>query len=250
MTWLVLAAEGDDCAGWVADGLADAGLDPLCVVADTELAGATWTHRIDGDATTTRVDLSDGRSIDSSDIRGTFNRLTYLPPAIADSLAADDQLYGLQEISALMMSWLASLPGPTVNPPDTRGFCGAWRSSGEWALLAGQAGLRCAPVYFDSASDGPGPGRGWRDSGAYVPFAEDVIVVGDAVFSRDDLDPDDIGACRRLAALASTPVLGIAFAADGTHEVAGITPLPDLRSGGDAVITAIADALGGGRGGP
>ena len=33
-----------------------------------------------------------------------------------------------------------------MNPPDTRGLSGAWRSPAEWAVLAGEAGLAAAPV--------------------------------------------------------------------------------------------------------
>ena len=82
--------------------------------------------------------------------------------------------------------------------------------------------------------------------GPYGPFVEDVIVVGGAVFSEADLPPSAVDAYRRLAASSSTPVLGVAFAGDGTGAVAGITPLPDLRAGGDAAIDAVAEALAGG----
>ena len=55
---------------------------------DSDLAGATWSHHIgngpSGTGTSgighgsvaTRVDLADGRTIDSAEIRATFNRLT------------------------------------------------------------------------------------------------------------------------------------------------------------------------------
>ena len=109
----------------------------------------------------TRVDLADGRTIDSAEIAGTVNRLTYVPPLLVDALVDDDRQYGLQELSALVMSWLASLPAPTLNPPDTRGLSGAWRSPAEWALLAGEAGLDAAPVLFDSAAPQPFGWSGW-----------------------------------------------------------------------------------------
>ncbi len=258
MSWLVLASEFDDCARWVADGLATIGNEPVQFVTDSDLAGATWSHHIGNGhignghvgnghgSVATRVDLADGRTIDSADIRATFNRLTWVPPVLVEPLVADDRQYGLQELSALVISWLASLPAPTINPPDTRGLSGAWRSAAEWAVLAGEAGLATAPVVFDSAAE-PAGGNGWYAMGPYGPFVEDVIVVGGAVFSEADLPPSAVDAYRRLAASSSTPVLGVAFAGDGSGAVAGITPLPDLRAGSDAAIDAVAEALAGGR---
>ena len=166
---------------------------------------------------------------------------------LVDRSSADDRQYGLQELSALVMSWLASLPAPTLNPPDTRGLSGAWRSPAEWAVLAGEAGLAAAPVVFDSAAE-PAGGIGWYAMGPYGPFVEDVIVVGEAVFSGADLPPSAVDACRRLAASSSTPMLGDRVRRRWDGAGLGVTPLPDLRAGGDAAIEAVAEALGRGTG--
>jgi hypothetical protein len=243
MSWLVLASEFDESARWVADGLAT-GSGSVQFVTDADLAGATWSHRVGDRSLSTRVALADGRTIDSDEVRGTFNRLTWVPPAFVEQLVEDDRRYGLQEFSALVMSWLASFPGPIINPPDTRGLSGAWRSPAEWAILAGSAGLNTAPVFFDSANDASA-GNGWYATGRNGPFVEDVIVVGDAVFSDADVAPVTADGCRRLAASSATPVLGLAFVGDGMCTVAGVTPMPDLRAGGDAAIDAVAEALGG-----
>lgn len=247
MTWLVLATEADESARWAAEGLGRVGFEPLTLILDVELAGARWSHRIERGAVTTDLQLADGRSIDSTEVRGTLNRLTFLPPVIVEPLVADDRLYGLQELSALVMSWLASLAGPLVNPPDPRGFGGAWRAPAEWAVLAHDAGLACAPVYADSADDRQARQGGWRLAGPHAALGEDVIVVGNAVFSHDGLDPAEVVAFRRLAELSGTPMLGAVFAGDGGHHVAGVTPLPDLRAGGDGIIAALAEALAGER---
>ena len=172
-----------------------------------------------------------------------------MPPDLAGSLVVEDRQYALQELSALVMSWLASLSTPTLNPPDTCGLSGAWRSPAEWALLAGEAGLEATPVVFDSASEqalGPYPWYAW---GPHAPFVEDVVVVGNVVFAGVELARPVVDACRRLAALSATPLLGVAFADGGTSPVIGITPLPDLRAGGEAMIAALAEALAGERGG-
>jgi hypothetical protein len=57
-------------------------------------------------------------------------------------------------------------------------------------------------------------------------------------------------ACRRLACLAQTPILGLVFSCatcGGTPEVAAATPLPDLRAGGPELIEALVVALQGER---
>ncbi len=61
-----------------------------------------------------------------------------------------------------------------------------------------------------------------------------------------------IDACRRLAAVARTPLLGLLFSCatcGGSPEIAGVTPLPDLRAAEDEVIEALALALRGERNG-
>jgi hypothetical protein len=249
MGWLVVVAEGDESGKWAAERLVSAGLVPLVVLTDAELVGATWEHRVGNDGAVSRLTLGDGRVVESGEISGTLNRLQVAPPS---PLAAEDREYGFHEISALLMSWLASLPGPVLNPPDTRGLAGAWRPPAEWAALAAEAGLRAAPVTVDSDRDWLTDASGWRSWPPNAPVAEDVIVVGEAVFAAEPLDEATIGGCRRLAALARTPLLGLVFACatcGGSPEVVGATPLPDLRAGGDEVIEALAVALRGERNG-
>lgn len=247
MSWLVLAPEVDEAARWAAERLPGAGLRPLCVVTDADLAGATWDHRVNDDGVATTLALADGRVLTSSEIQGTLNRLVQVPMGLITALGPADRDYAFHEFSALFLSWLASLPGPILNPPEARGLGGAWRPPGEWAMLAAESGVPSARVRFDSTDERPCAG-GWRAWPPYAPVEEDVIVVGEAVFARDPLDPATLAAYRRLACRAGTPILGIAFACatcGGRPEVASVTPLPDLRAGGDELIEALAAALRG-----
>jgi hypothetical protein len=247
MSWLVLASEVDEAARWAAGRLPGAGLEPLRFVTDAELAGATWDHRLDDDGVATTLTLTDGRVIRSSEVKGTLNRLVQVPAGLITALAPADRDYAFHEFSALFMSWLASLPGPILNPPETRGLGGAWRSPAEWAMLAAESGVRSARVSFDSANEWPYAG-GWRAWPPYAPIEEDVIVVGEAVFARDPVDAATLAAYRRLARRAGTPILGIAFACatcGGSQDVVAVSPLPDLRAGGDELIEALAAALRG-----
>jgi hypothetical protein len=247
MIWLVIASEYDEPARWVADRLPSAGIDPTVLVTDADFAGATWEHRLGADDVTSRLTLGDGRVIDSHEIRGTVNRLQQAPLM---PLAPEDREYGFHESSALIVSWLASFPGPMLNPPDTRGLAGVWRSPAEWALLASEAGLPAAPVTIDSETEWPADGSGWRAWPPYAPIDEDIIVVGEAVFALEPLTESTMDACRRLACLAQTPILGLVFSCatcGGTPEVAAATPLPDLRAGGPELIEALVVALQGER---
>jgi len=237
VTWLLLASVHDESARWLADRLPNGGLAPLQVVTDADLLGATWRHRIDDAGASTRVDLADGRVIDSAEVRGTLNRLTHVPPELVSALVIEDRTYAHQELSALVLSWLASLPGPVVNPPSPRGLCGAWRPPAEWAVLASEAGLCPAPVRVDATADPALAPAGWQPWPPFAPVAESVIVVGEEVFADRELDAATMDACRCLAVRAATPLLGLAFAGES---LVGATPLPDVRTGDDLVAALVA----------
>jgi hypothetical protein len=247
MTWLVLAHEFDEVARWVAGGLSTGVPDSLLLVTDCDFQDAVWEHRLSNDGADVRIRLSDGRVIDSADIEGTVNRLVQVPPQLVSRLREEDREYALQEISALFVSWLAALPGRVLNPPDIRGLSGAWRPQAEWLHLAAGCGLATVDVVFDSSSGGSSGGDGMRRSVATMPAVEDVLVVGHAVFSERDISEDTIEGCRRLAGMAETPLLGLTFADGVSEAVDGITPLPDLRAGGEDLIDALIETLRGER---
>ena len=259
MSWLVLCALGDEAGRWACDGLRGRASEPVELVTDADLVGATWDHRIGQSGVASEVQLADGRTLLRDEIRGTLNRLTHAPPALTGFLAPADREYGYAEYSALLLSWLAGLDGPILNPPTTRGLSGAWRSGLEWASLAAEAGLGCVPVQADSAEPTDSPpghpvldadGPTWEPWPPGASIIEDAIVVGDAVFSARRLDRASRDACRRLAALAGTPILGLAFApaertgrAGTPPRLRGATWLPDLRAGGEPLLSALADTL-------
>jgi hypothetical protein len=243
MAWLIVSAEQDAAAHWAAEKLPSAGIEPIHLVTDTDLLSATWEHRLSTGGSSTCLVLADGREIDSQEIQGTINRLIQAP---IPQLAFEDRQYGFHEMSALVMSWLASLPGPTLNPPDTRGLAGAWRWPSEWAMLAAEAGLIAAPVAFDSDRELTASGDLWIAWPPHALVAEDVIVVGDVVFAIEPLSEATIDACRRLACIAETPILGLVFSCATCGDVPmliGATPLPDLRAGETELIDSLAVAL-------
>ena len=247
MTWLVLCEWRDDPARWVHDQLRQRTSEAVELVTDADLVGAEWDQRIDDDGVATEIRMADGRTLASREIRGTLNRLTHASPALIGMLAQADREYGYAEFSALLLSWLASLDGPVLNPPTTRGMNGAWRSSVEWSELAAEAGLGCVAMRADSGSEGTAPDRdGWEAWPPYAPVREDAIVVSNDVFSARRLDHETRDACRRLAELAASPVLGLVFESAptaGRPRLRGATPLPDLRAAGTPLVSTLAAAL-------
>jgi hypothetical protein len=247
VTWLVLCEWRDDPARWVHDQLREHTSQTVELVTDADLVGAQWDQRIDDDGVSTEIRLADGRTLAGRAIRGTLNRLTHASPALTGMLAPADREYGYAEISALLLSWLASLDGPVLNPPTTRGMNGAWRSGVEWSELAAEAGLDCVPLRADSRTEGMASDRdGWEAWPPYAPVREDAIVVSEHVFSARGLDRETRDACRRLAELTASPVLGLVFESAptaGRPRLRGATPLPDLRAAGTPLVSALATAL-------
>lgn len=197
-------------------------------------------HRLGSAGAVGEVTLADGRQVASTSVRGVLNRLvqTAWDPG---RVRSEDREYAAQELAAFYMSWLRCLPGPVLNPPTPQGLSGYWRHESEWAVLAAQAGLRTPPL---SMGHGHAPGR-WLfpDEEAADPTALSVVVVGDAVIGAA-ARPDVGNACRRLAHLSRTPLLGVDLL-DDAHGSTFLhaTPHPDLDVWGDDLLVALAGAL-------
>jgi hypothetical protein len=72
-----------------------------------------------------------------------------------------------------------------------------------------------------------------------------AFVVGPAVVGTPGLPRTLFEGCRRLAEAAGAALLGVEFArrGDGSWEVTGASPFPDLAIGGDPLADALAEAL-------
>lgn len=241
--WLILCSSYDAVAHWAFNGLKARGLEPLeMVAAETLPYGLRWEHRVGAEGGYVSVVLRDGRRVTSDGLRGVLNRLTHVP---TQSLAVlPDHEYISHELTAFFMSWLHALPGPVLNPPTAQGLCGPWRHLSEWAWLAARAGLD-VPVYRQGSRDTIDETRAER-----TLFPKETPTVGAVYLSGRLYGPQQFPAeiergCARLAALSSTPLLGVSFARsdDGAWRFAGATPLPDLTLGGDPLLDALAAEL-------
>ena len=235
---LVLCEDFDHAAAWAAQGLRRHGLE-IDVVGGADLAAAPQIeHRVGRGGATIEITLASGRRLSSRTVGGVLNRLSFLPSAWMQRIGGPDRDYAVQEMYALYVSWLNSLPGPLFNPPAPQGLCGNWRHPSAWAALAGRAGLPVARYRQTSDDD---PTALWSKA-ATAPAT--LFVVGDRVVGQTiglrHLDEP----CRQLAQTANVRLLGIDFTpgAQGWR-FAGASVMPDLTRGGEPLVDALAQEL-------
>ena len=248
---LVLCDPNDAIAWWAARGL-ESRLGPVEVVTSGALANAVrWEHRVGQGSPVAEVILGDGRRVSSREPCGVLNRLTFCPTDRLDAVGGRDRDYAVAEFQALFMSWLQAFPGPMLNRPTSMGLGGHWRHPSAWAVLAGRAGLGMAP-YRQSQDDLPEMAAtppAYRTDGRVMPPASrspvTVTVIGQSVIGPPEVPEDILAACRRLAALSGDELLGVDLAPsalDGWQMLAA-SPTPDLRTGGESVLDALAKEL-------
>lgn len=211
-----------------------------------DLAHARWEQRVGKSGVRVDVTLRDGRMLRSKSISGTLNRLLYPPQGDMLLIQPSDRTYVFQEMMAIFMSWLGALQGPVFNEPAPECLAGRVRSLAEWFWLAGKAGL---PAYrlrvsSDDAQSAPSMHVRMPDLGMDVTT---LFVIGDRVAGAPAAPAAIVDGCRRLAALAHAPLLGVEFTVgccgDGWR-LAGVSAMPDLRQGGDALLDTLAAAMG------
>jgi hypothetical protein len=242
--YLVLYNSYDTAALWAFRGLKAHGLNPIELVdADSLVCNPYFEHRIKTNQVSTKIKLPDGRQINSETTLGVLNRLQSIPTAQLKASKADN-LYALQELTALFVSWLYSLPRPVLNPATPQGLSGEFKHASKWILMANSAGLTTAKYEQDSYDADKAP---FRWIGRLVPPetpVKTVFVVYSQVVGKD-IPPEVAEGCRRIAELAETPLLGIEFS-DSFNDpwtFVGATPFPDLTLGGEALLDELAHAL-------
>jgi hypothetical protein len=241
--WLVLCDASDAPAIWAFQEMRARGITPLELVTADDLSLADyWEHRIVGGRASIRI-RAGNLDIDGGQLCGVFNRLYTVPIPHWRSAKQSDRDYVQQELTALFLSWLYALPCPVINRPTPQGLSGQWRPESEWVLLAHQAGLPVVP-YRQSARDRIDEMKGEKRLVPAGALVQTVIVVGDATAGAAAPAPV-VAACRSLAKISGTELLGIDFIAGqaGRWTFAGANPMPYLMLGGPALIQALCDRL-------
>jgi hypothetical protein len=242
--WLMICSAQDQSALWAWQGLRARGLYPFeLVTAEMLTTTAKWEHTVGIDGARFTVTLADGRVINNRYVNGVVNRITHVP--LQHLAGTPDFEYAQQEYTALFMSWLKALPSPIFNGVQALGLSGAWHHVSEWLWLAAQAGLP-TPLYQQSSHDDIDEMKQLRRIVPEGTPTTMVITLGDHVFGPN-LPPEISKACKELARLADTPLLGIELAidsaADQSWTFAGATSMPDLRIGGEPFLNELARQL-------
>lgn len=233
---LVLTDPEDACGPWVGLGLRARGLPAVWVTSPDLVRLSHLTHEVDDTGTRMRASVDSVRW-SSASLVGVVNRLTYLPAVAGGSSDAD---YAQQEMNAVAVSWMHAVSEqvPCVGRPHPAGLGGAWRSPGEWMLLAGAARLETVSVRLGDAA--PCPVR----SGEVR-----VVVLLGQVFGpgRHPVPPEVSDGLRRLADTVQADALEVRMLPRDGWRVLGVTPYADLRLAGRAGLDHLARHLTGGR---
>jgi hypothetical protein len=268
MTLLILADASTDATAVRLSVLANEFM-AATLVAPVELALAErWAHRVQGRVVRTTFTTRGGITIDSETVVGVFNRL-WMVPAPALKVRTEDREYAQAELHALVVSWLAALRCPVINPASPHALCGSPLSPLRWHVLAHRAGLEPLAMRFTTSQRRfPAPGKIRVASGvALTDHARDpllavgpaaladatgtrtasMLVVADDVwpegFERDEAMPL-AESCVRLARAAGLVVMRVNFvsSADETSWLfTGVDATPDVV--GDEQLMAILAAL-------
>jgi hypothetical protein len=100
-----------------------------------------FEHRIGAAGASTVLELPTGQRIDTVEVNGTLNRLTWPRMEVLRAVRRGDREYAVQELWAFWLSWLRTLPAPVLNPPSPAGLSGAQMDGSDWDARAGRLGL-------------------------------------------------------------------------------------------------------------
>lgn len=190
---LVIASAADATAAALANAWREA--DARCLrPADLSMPG--WRHYIGADGKRGSIAVG-GTVVSEREVTGVLTRTTWISPYELPLIAEADRTYVATEMSAFLLSWLSSLDCPVVNRPLPGCLAGPpWRAP-QWMAAAAAAGLHV-----------PAFGRMQEPRGDTVM----LTVVGTRCFGA--AAPELHAASLRLAALAATALLSLAFDSD------------------------------------
>jgi hypothetical protein len=218
---VVLAVcDHDDIGGRAAARAASSSLPDgltLLVATGTDLAAASWHHRVTSDGrTATRLGLPGGTTLETDDVAAVLFRPLALPaPPGLWRAPGPERSYAAAELTALVVSWLASLGPRVVNDVEGASPCGPTWVASRWHRAARAAGL--------AAGDGAG--------------VRSLLVAGRRVLgARDDAEA---AASLALAADAGCRLLELALTPSGS--VCRVDVRPTLAD--PAHVAGVADLL-------
>ena len=227
------------------------------VLVNDLLSAPFWHHALRGTTAASEIHLVDGRVLRSGDLGCVFNRVRHA--YALQFVDKDDQDYAIMEWSALLLSWLYSLPCPVVNNVQPVSFGGQIRDRFEWLALAARSGLPVQGYRFTTDTrhfarpdytanhrsahyDENGQPRLELVSGPLVDlrpvhFLEEAsgsplraFIAGHDVFGSPEIHPF-IDKLLHLGRLIDAEIYAVTFSLfDGALQVSNLTTFPSARS--------------------
>ena len=245
---LVLCGLDDAAALWFAHGARQRGIDCTVVTSEVLSFARRRSHRLGAGGVTSTVALADGTVVDHSSVGGVLNRLPAPPDLAWHRASVPERQYASAELHAFALSWLSSLPCPVRNRPADECLGGPAPHPMVVAQAAAAAGLLVAPIELGTGSCVPVHGAiASAARCAAGPSARVVqLVCVDGVAVHDGVPADVRAGIARLASAigARDAVIGVDMLVNGSRWwFAGMTPYPELRLGGRALIDRLTDTL-------
>jgi hypothetical protein len=242
--WLVLANTLDPAGPWLTAGLAARTFHPVIGLTEVDLGRAQiWEHVVGRGMNWFRLQLADGRWIDSREISGVINRLHQSPFARMAAEHGADHLYAVHEIAALLIAALANTDCVILNSPGGHGLNGDGRRLTEWRALAAASGLTVRAPLFRSNDEPEEPDTRATSSRNHK---NRLLIIADNVVRttpEENPVPEPVRrAALKLASAAQNPLLELHFVQDEFNNwiFQNAQPCADLLSAGDAAVEAIA----------
>ena len=235
---LIIAAPEDVPALWLKTQLARRSAVPVRLVTPARLAcSPSISHRLAGDDDEFFAALFGEEPVRGDSLTGVVNRFRELPAALFDNAVAEDRAYAASELLAFTLGWLASLPCPVINPPAPLSLAGSAPPPMVALNQAAVAGLAVPATRLSSASPAP-------PAAAPAPGTTSHCVLDGRLFGPI-LPSDDRDALLQFARLWGDRLVQIDTSPGTPRYFRGASGFADFRHGGEALVQALARALGG-----
>jgi hypothetical protein len=236
--WLVLGQDWDVDAEWAAIGLRARADRPVeRITASTLIHDCRWEHRVSSTDASSRLLLGDGTVVDSAEVDGVLNRLSWLGAEGFGGASECDAEYAGAELYALGLSWLESFGPKVLNRPTGSGMAGAWRTEGQWRQLARSVGLPV--VAYERDGTEPAMPAVPGDDGDRPVLVVDGVVLDEAVAPSPDVVAPVRSGLVALQRASGRDLIEVRLAVGDGVAIRSVSYLPPLRRYGDAALDAL-----------
>lgn len=228
--FVMFCEAGDTAAQHCARAMRPKLAAPLRVVTPEELSySAEIVHEVTSENVSGSIAMLSGDPLTYETTFGAVNRLQDVPKAHLQAFVEHDRDYVLQEMRAILSSWIFGLPCRVTNRPTAGSLSGPYHVPAVQQVLAAQAGL---PVADGDTAPATGRALAATVIGSHVICDPELAVFEDAL--------------ALYGTLSGLDVLELVFDATETGPVfRQAHAFADLARGADQSAAALAAMLGG-----